>query len=506
MSFCVSVCLYLCISVCVCVCVLVHQVDPPADAGGTITKDRFDVKWPYDKLCVTSECVQNTLQEYTSQSIREASDGAVPIDMSFQTFMSLLYLLPLFAALVGVAGAVGVCGKQTTWQYWPACISTTCMCLLTPFVFLIAGMLFTGVMFASDGCASAPNLVHEYVKGSLPDFCDSLSGTLLANDMCRFKADVGLPSNRTLDFQVQLPDVVASVLGSCPATLADDPLAAVFNSVRSALGGLAVEELDDAMAKRDGKDWALRTPLKDVLRGGGAAVDTSVQSFVTDMQGVIGCSGLNAAIANTKDSTCCDVMDAVYWSIASWYLIAWSMLICGIPAGILGCKRFPTAVWGHAARAEADKLRREELAAKQGSSKMYAPPPGGGGGGGGGGDGGGSHGGGPPNLGAFAAAASPPPYATTNPLLVPPAAAAPAQAVPVPAPVAQEWQGLSSYANPMAPARAAGFGHPAGVHAPPGSVEMVPTFSMPAQAQVAQLPPPPARMQQRQGFRPTVTR
>lgn len=76
-----------------------------------------------------------------------------------------------------------------------------------------------------------------------------------------------------------------------------------------------------------------------------------LDAFVKDMSKDVGCSQLNAAANAYKESFCCDVGGALYWWIASWYLLAFVICLCGWPASLLGYKRFVRELWGPQYRA-----------------------------------------------------------------------------------------------------------------------------------------------------------
>jgi hypothetical protein len=55
---------------------------------------------------------------------------------------------------------------------------------------------------------------------------------------------------------------------------------------------------------------------------------------------------MNEFIIGIKESICCGFVGSFYWIIMSWYVIAYTLLCCGCPTGILGKKRFPSKLWG----------------------------------------------------------------------------------------------------------------------------------------------------------------
>jgi hypothetical protein len=43
---------------------------------------------------------------------------------------------------------------------------------------------------------------------------------------------------------------------------------------------------------------------------------------------------------------CCDILGAVHWTVGGMVLIAFTILFCGVPAALLGRKRFRRDLWG----------------------------------------------------------------------------------------------------------------------------------------------------------------
>jgi len=82
--------------------------------------------------------------------------------------------------------------------------------------------------------------------------------------------------------------------------------------------------------------------LTNIANNAGA----NMVSFVYDVSNSIGCQNLNSAYSDIKNAMCCQTVGAVYWVIASWYLIAWAFLLCGCWAALFGRKRFGAVLWG----------------------------------------------------------------------------------------------------------------------------------------------------------------
>jgi len=109
-------------------------------------------------------------------------------------------------------------------------------------------------------------------------------------------------------------------------------------------------------------------------------VGASTGGFITNLSQQIGCENIRDVYLAAKDSFCCDVMSSIYWMISSWYLIGWSMLICGCGASLLGRKRFPYELWGADIEEDRAKLEQENSQEADGmvDAKEAGDPSGGG--------------------------------------------------------------------------------------------------------------------------------
>lgn len=134
---------------------------PLSEAGttGRIFADSTGASWSGDRMCLTDSCIVNFIDDINTKPLKLSLGGsgsaAMTLPLSREMLMFLPFLIPLVIALLGCCGAVGLCGKR--WQRCPTCCSAFWMCMVLPWLFIFAGALFFPfIMFASDGCRSAP--------------------------------------------------------------------------------------------------------------------------------------------------------------------------------------------------------------------------------------------------------------------------------------------------------------------------------------------------------------
>jgi hypothetical protein len=233
-----------------------------------------------------------------------------------------------------------------------------------PFIFLFAGFFFFIPIFGGDACLSVENVGYQYITRSNDTLCENFNGNGSASN-CVFTfgnktaSSGGTTPNFT--FALDIPRTYKEVLGGC------DPTNDVLNPIYDAARGLARDYLPGELNRQvdDFNDPSANDGLKiqpsviKVIHDLGLDVSDSTVSFVTNFQGVVGCDDLHEVYAAGKNAFCCEVMTSIYWMIASWYLIAWSMLLCGCGAALLGRKRFPYALWGQHVAEDMARLTQE---------------------------------------------------------------------------------------------------------------------------------------------------
>lgn len=164
------VCLYLCVSVRVTDCCGLS-----AEPGDRVFDDSKGQSYPGGRLCVTSQCVDNTIQFYGSGRLSSSSNGIVNIQLTPTETLGLPYMLPAAIALVGVLGVIASFWLVTCPKI-AACFVASCSCTVLPLLFVVVGGgLFPALIVTSDVCSSGLNVVHEYVHNAPKTVCESAS-------------------------------------------------------------------------------------------------------------------------------------------------------------------------------------------------------------------------------------------------------------------------------------------------------------------------------------------
>jgi len=327
-----------------------------------VQKNRDGVDYPNDMICLMSSCIKYEIEYWNNQPINKLFKEApgsglpvIPIPMSRTQLVSLPFLWPFFCALFGLISAVLFFEGSSANFFSSLCAScSACMMFCSmPLIFLFAGSFFPFVMFGGDACLGVENVGYQVLTQRQDTICDAFGGTGTAKN-CTFEVYNGTSSSNStstsfpeLTFNLNVPAVYSALLGGCNPN--QDPLSPAFTSLSDSLQSFIPTKVDNYLNDTDGTGVEVQPPIKDLIRGFAVNASLTAAQFIDDLHAqVVGCDDLHKVYAAAKDAFCCDVLSAIYWMVASWYLIAWSMLCCGCGAAVMGRKRFPHKLWGAA--------------------------------------------------------------------------------------------------------------------------------------------------------------
>ncbi len=335
----------------------VCAVDPettPTEGGG-VFRNKNGRLWDEDRRCITLSCINNQIDEWNKGPLTDSADFSelLPLAISRESATFLPYLIPLFMALVA---ALPLCiWKGAKWQRWPMCASTWCIAACTPIIFaVIGGLLFPLIIAGHDVCRGGANAAHTAASAYPEGFCVNVVGGSYnaSTQLCEISA---LGDSNPVE--VDVAGTIGAVLGDCSRF--DSVLDQVYDSLRDTARDTPIDETDGFIADSQGSDGAVRPQLASDLRAGAGNASVVAVEFVSQLEAALGCTALNdRGVAPFKEAMCCGVMDSFYWLVASWYLIGFTMCLCGWPASLLGYKRLPNTLWGD----EFEDVYEEELA------------------------------------------------------------------------------------------------------------------------------------------------
>ncbi|CAK9004715.1 Uncharacterized protein SCF082_LOCUS8309, partial [Durusdinium trenchii] len=310
---------------------------------GFIENDRIQ-PYPSDKLCLTDECIRNSIEFYNNDDIQNIApqelNDVVAVPVSRTTAMGTPFLIPgVILIMAFCVFFIPRCG------YALACCSVCTM----PFLFLIiGGVIFPFLIITADTCASVESLGVAVVEELQPFLCDTINGTINGEGFCTVEVEVSEFVNST--FELDPPALVQSVLDGCTgssfanlldnATAPSEPIDAVFAVLGAEAGEIVTTQLAKLLDELlPGIGVTLRPVLRSEVLQTSPDLVADLDVFSTDLNSALGCEKLNAAYLGFKDTVCCDFTQAFYWSFAGWYLIAFTLLFCGLPVGCFAATR-----------------------------------------------------------------------------------------------------------------------------------------------------------------------
>jgi len=201
---------------------------------------------------------------------------------------------------------------------------------------VVAAALWPALIATGDSCQSVNTLATGVI--TTVDVCATLNGRG-SNTDCTF--ELGSRINVTVDIPAMFDSLAT---GDCSA---NSGLARAWRRVSDELVALPNEyitsRLDDPSDPVVGR---FGPRLRQALENFADQSSDILASLSSEAQATAGCKALSQSYQAVLDSACCEGFAALYWSIAGWYLILWCTLICAIPAGLLGRKRFTHFLWG----------------------------------------------------------------------------------------------------------------------------------------------------------------
>lgn len=187
-----------------------------------------------------------------------------------------------------------------------------------------------------DVCYGMENAGYRILASS-DVACESLPGGVGTFDSCEFELDF-VNATATMNFGAVYKGILG---GDC----AVDPLGDVWTSISDSIRTLPSDYIDPFVDGGLG-GFALRKPMVDTFKQFSSSMGLHLGDFVLDVGEGIGCQGLHNAYIGFKNALCCETLNAGYWALSSFYLIAFSMCLCGCTASVMGMKRFRNKLWG----------------------------------------------------------------------------------------------------------------------------------------------------------------
>ena len=324
--------------------------------------------YPDRTFCLTDRCLANTVDYYADNGLHTITDGAVPMPVTVPHLNGLLFLIPAFIGAMGLAAMLA--WRKYTVASWLATVTAVLLLVFLPLMFVFALVVFPVLMMQADVCYGGLNLGYDILVQQRDTICTMIGGTGPADD-CVYTLD-------GFDIIINIPALYQDVLGGqCDSTVTDNAVLAMFNSIRDSAMLWPDTKVTTAIANfNNNTDGLTIQPLlAAVLHAAAAETSSHLQEFITSLSSQLSCDALHTSFAAVKSSFCCSVTSSLYWFFGSWFLIALTSLVCGVPAAICGRKRFAAEIPDRELRIidryfSKDRVLREEGYVRKGRASV----------------------------------------------------------------------------------------------------------------------------------------
>lgn len=346
----------------------------PNGAENRIDVDQSGRVYPGGAICITSRCLENSIDWVNSAPLSEVSSGMVPVNLSREQVIGLPYLVPLAILICATLSTALFC--RTSQIGWWSSSLACCTCYgafcCMPIIFIIVGMAFPLVIISGDICYSAENVGYNLLAQQGNQICETMGG-FAAGANCEIPWTFrNVTRNATVNILGTYASLVAPGCNPNSGAIYDG-----FEQAKDAFADMPSILIANFINNNTNTSSDLpinfRWPVKQIFVDAAADLSIRARTFGTGLQRALSCSQLYRVYASFKGAVCCDVVSAFYWALGSWYLIAWTLLCCGCCAGLLGRKRFAYELWGAEIMAIKDKVHMEgEQDDNNGGGKRYS--------------------------------------------------------------------------------------------------------------------------------------
>lgn len=319
-------------------------------------------RYPNNRVCLSSSCIEHTMKAINTDNLGKMQTQ-IPFMPEFPSFINLLsrelvFLIPLFFPFFTVfLGIISLltpyCCKTSRWQKVPASWMTGFVMCQIPFIFVITAIIFPIAITTIDVCHTSPNVLYNFVLTADSNICGlmSMDGNSMHNCEYTVRQELNRGIPLELMFPLDVPGSLKNVFGSCPIPYsAEDAIGQSIENIASQVETAPSAAFLDILEHPDGitDSIFLRPSLVTLFSGAFDDAGYAVSGYLRDLwsDGSLQCEHVQKAVDDAKDLVSCTTIAPLFWYVSCWVLMGWSMLICGIPAGLLARKRIPEKPWG----------------------------------------------------------------------------------------------------------------------------------------------------------------
>lgn len=288
--------------------------------------------------CFTDNCLNNFIDVFNTKPIPGLNTVVgVDVPVSRETAMFLPFLAPLIIIMISLLVLfVPKCGPLLT-----CCTLCSSACL---FIF-VGGLSWPLIMIVGDVCANVESVSATAIDAIEPAICPLLAegSSINSNDFCEVNLVTPVI---TWTFELDASELFRSLTVTCEGRslantddgVAVEPLEQLWVKLEEQATTIADEQLNLILSEQAG-DLNLRERLLDSLLESVPDLSDDIRILAVRLADAVGCESVSLAYLGFKDTMCCDLFGSFYWWGAAFYLMAFTMLCCGCPAGALAHSR-----------------------------------------------------------------------------------------------------------------------------------------------------------------------
>jgi hypothetical protein len=319
--------------------------------------DSVGRRYPSNAYCVTDECATVTANAITSSppntwssQIPDIPASSIPAQpFTLEYIMLGLWVFPFLVLVFGfLAFLCPMCAKAPEWQKLPASWMIGLIICQAPIIFILAGVVFPALLVSGDICSTGPNVGVNYAFEYGNALCVSLggNGTL---ESCSIQYPFSIPyTNASASIvNLNLQQIISGVLAKCPSN-GQDPVRQVVQNLGALITDIPIifyqtQVANNAIISKYGISPNVTNLLSNAVDRTSVLIGNFLSNTILQYYT---CDRLNVIIQSTVGNSCGTILPSMYFYITAWYLTAWAMCICGLPAGCLMRKRGVVHPWG----------------------------------------------------------------------------------------------------------------------------------------------------------------
>lgn len=312
----------------------------PIRSGPTILFTSLNKKRDSNDLCLTKDCIQNTVEEVFNTGVGKIMTkygvSGVPESIpSINDTFNALILIQLLPAVLGLLAMVWVCSVR----FNPAlCACYVGCCFLIPLC-IVSLLLLPTLMVMTDGCRSGEKIGAAYIKQNTTGLCTTLKG-VSSGPLCKVSFNV---QNSTISLDIDIVKMYSDILSpTCDDS--NNALRTALLSLKNQKNSIVQSQIDNFMPMLTG--FGAKSKVVNAVNGQVTTVANNIDAFVDSLIDTMSCKAVGNSMRSVKDGMCCYVINPWATIASCLFGLILTFAFVGPCAGICGKKRFALEPFG----------------------------------------------------------------------------------------------------------------------------------------------------------------